>query len=360
VFISYVREDAHHVDRLQHSLEAAGVLVWRDTIDLRPGEDWRTKIRRAITDDALVFIACFSQKSLARHRAYQNEELVLAIEQLRERSVEDPWFIPVRLDECDIPDRDIGGGRTLRSIHHVDLFGDRFDKGAERIIDAVSRILGEDTRRARDLANQYTLACAAANAQDWDQALMAFTMITDIDPDYRDVQVRADNARKQQLIARLRTEVRRLHQAGQWAAVVRMGERLHGLDPIAADPDGLVTLARAELATTGKTERQAREKAERHTADQEPDTGPGQYFKLSSPSAAADSPRLAHTLTGRTRGWIARRIPAYSIMSVAFSPDGRLLASGGNEWFLPSASTENMEPVRLWDPATVPASSGVS
>ena len=120
----------------------------------------------------------------------------------------------------------------------------------------------EAERQARDLANHYALARAAEDAQDWDKALTAFTMIADIEPDYRDVRQRADNARKQQLIARLRTEARSLHQAGQWAAVVRVGERLQGLDPVTADPDGLVTSARAELAAVEEAERQAREEAE--------------------------------------------------------------------------------------------------
>jgi hypothetical protein len=52
VFISHVREDSRSVDRLQAMLEAAGVRVWRDTADLWPGEDWRAKIRHAITGDA--------------------------------------------------------------------------------------------------------------------------------------------------------------------------------------------------------------------------------------------------------------------------------------------------------------------
>src|SRR6185437_1742625 len=56
-FISYVREDARKVDRLQWKLEEAGVQVWRDTEDLWPGEDWRAGIRQAIQGDALVFIA---------------------------------------------------------------------------------------------------------------------------------------------------------------------------------------------------------------------------------------------------------------------------------------------------------------
>src|SRR5580700_10763034 len=62
-FISYVREDSDRVDELQRNLEATGISVWRDTADLWPGEDWRLKIRRAITDNALVFLACFSSRS---------------------------------------------------------------------------------------------------------------------------------------------------------------------------------------------------------------------------------------------------------------------------------------------------------
>jgi TIR domain len=144
-FISYVREDSHEVDKLQRTLEAAGVSVWRDTADLWPGEDWRMKIRRAITDDALAFIACFSSRSVARQKSYQNEELLLAIEQLRLRRPDDIWLIPVRLDDCDVPDLDLGGGRTLDSIQRVDLFGDKREVGIVRLLTAVLRILGQDS-----------------------------------------------------------------------------------------------------------------------------------------------------------------------------------------------------------------------
>ena len=88
-------------------------------------------IRRAITDDALVFIACFSQRSLSRSKTFQNEELTLAIDQLRLRRPEEPWLIPVRFDECEVPDRDLGGGRTLASIQRADLFGDNYEAAAK-------------------------------------------------------------------------------------------------------------------------------------------------------------------------------------------------------------------------------------
>src|ERR1700750_1044935 len=115
VFLSYVREDSAQVDALQKRLESAGIPVWRDTSSLWPGEDWRAKIRGAISRDALVFIACFSSHSSARQQSYQNEELLLAIDQLRRRRPDDPWLIPVRFDDCDVPDFELGAGRTLTS-----------------------------------------------------------------------------------------------------------------------------------------------------------------------------------------------------------------------------------------------------
>lgn len=141
-FISYAREDTPHADRLHSALEAAGVPVWRDTASLWPGEDWRSKIRSAITEDALVFIGCFSRASLARLKTYQNEELTLAIEQLRLRNPGQPWLMPVRFDDCEIPDVIIGGGRTLGSIQRCDLFGERSDAELRRLTHVVQRILG--------------------------------------------------------------------------------------------------------------------------------------------------------------------------------------------------------------------------
>lgn len=141
-FISYVREDAAGADWLQRELEAAGIRVWRDTEELWPGEDWRAKVRKAITGDALVFIACFSRNSVSRDKSYQNEELLLAIEQMRQRKPDKPWLIPVRFDDCVIPDWDIGAGRTLSSIQRADLFGDGDREIAVgRLVTSVLRLL---------------------------------------------------------------------------------------------------------------------------------------------------------------------------------------------------------------------------
>jgi MinD-like ATPase involved in chromosome partitioning or flagellar assembly len=142
VFISYVRENRRAVNRLQKALEARGIRVWRDTADLWPGEDWRQKIETAIVNDTLVFIACFSRQSNAREVSYQNEELTLAIDQLRLRRPGKPWLIPVRFDNCEIPDFLIGAGRTLASLQRIDLFGRRLPESTNRLVAMVLRILG--------------------------------------------------------------------------------------------------------------------------------------------------------------------------------------------------------------------------
>jgi hypothetical protein len=49
-------------------------------------------------------IACFSTAYAERDRTYMNEELTLAIDELRARPTSRAWFLPARLDECQIPD----------------------------------------------------------------------------------------------------------------------------------------------------------------------------------------------------------------------------------------------------------------
>ena len=143
VFLSYAHEDSAAVDRLQSALESADIKVWRDIYDLLPGQDLRSTIRRAITGNAFVFIACFSTASLARTRSHQNEELTLAIEEVRQRRIDQPWLIPVRLDDCQVPDRDIGGGRTMRSLVRIDLYGPKIADQTQRLVDSVLMILGQ-------------------------------------------------------------------------------------------------------------------------------------------------------------------------------------------------------------------------
>src|SRR5215472_5506288 len=150
-FVSYVREDSERVDRLQAALEDAGVRVWRDIAQLWPGQDWWAEIRRAITAENLVFIACFSGNSGQREVTYQTEELSLAVEQMRLRAPGTPWLIPVRFAPCNIPGLDLGEGRRLTSLQHVDLFDGSWERGIPRLLRVVLEVLHDRSAHLYDL-----------------------------------------------------------------------------------------------------------------------------------------------------------------------------------------------------------------
>jgi len=132
VFISYVHEDAAHVDRICETLKAANVDVWLDRERIAPGMRWQDAIRHAISQGAF-FMACFSKQYWDRPKTMMNTELGIAIGELGERRNDQTWFIPVRLDDCRIPDLTIRPGETLTHLQYVDLFRDWHD-GMRRIM----------------------------------------------------------------------------------------------------------------------------------------------------------------------------------------------------------------------------------
>jgi hypothetical protein len=141
-FVSYVHEDAEKVDDLCGFLDASGIEVWRDRDQLGPGEEWKSRIRRAIQRDALAFIVCFSDKSVAKARSYQNEELVLAVEEYRLRPPGRPWLFPVRFSEVELPEFELGAGKTLDALQRSDLFGARRELELARLANSISLLEG--------------------------------------------------------------------------------------------------------------------------------------------------------------------------------------------------------------------------
>lgn len=123
IFISYVREDSDCVDRLASALSAKSFDIWIDRTHLMPGMRWERTIRKAIRDGD-YFVACFSPRYVSKTETYMNEELIIAVERLRLMSRSRQWFIPVKLEECEIPDYRIGPGETLDRLQYVDFSSD--------------------------------------------------------------------------------------------------------------------------------------------------------------------------------------------------------------------------------------------
>ena len=136
VFISYCYENMPLVDRFCQKLTSQGINVWLDRNELVPGMQWRQAIQQAIHQGDF-FIACFSKEYSARDQTYMSEELTLAVERLREKPADKVWFIPVKLNECEIPDIDIGGGATLRDLQYINLYQDS-DAAIQQLLGIIS------------------------------------------------------------------------------------------------------------------------------------------------------------------------------------------------------------------------------
>ena len=138
IFISYVHENQRQVEKLYKALTNQSIDVWLNRDSILPGMRWKEAIRKAVQDGA-YFIACFSTEYENRQKSYMNEELILAIDELRQYSIERTWFIPVLFSECNVPAVSIGGGQTLLDFQWVNLYSD-WDAGFQKLL----RVLKSD------------------------------------------------------------------------------------------------------------------------------------------------------------------------------------------------------------------------
>jgi hypothetical protein len=114
VFLSYAREDVDAARRLYDILMEAGIDVWFDRVSLRPGEQWKTAISKAIRNSR-YFVALLSSTSTTK-RGYVQKEIREALNVLDEYPEEEIYVVPVRLDEC-MPTH-----KRLADLNWVDLF----------------------------------------------------------------------------------------------------------------------------------------------------------------------------------------------------------------------------------------------
>lgn len=134
VFISYVHEDNRFVGFLANILRANSLNVWLDKEQLMPGSRWKSAIRDAIRNGT-YFVSIHSKQRQNRSVSYANEELVVAIEEVRKRPISKPWLIPVVIDDSEIEDRDIGGGETLNDLQRCDLTN--WSEGIKKLMSAL-------------------------------------------------------------------------------------------------------------------------------------------------------------------------------------------------------------------------------
>jgi hypothetical protein len=138
IFLAHAHEDQALVQELYEWLKARGFNPWLDKFDLIGGQLWKTEIPKAIREAAVV-LACLSARSVEKKGYYQNE-FRLALAEFAKRPPGSIYLIPVRLDDCEVPDLEIPDlGISLRDIHRIDLW--EKGRGLEQLLRALRSAL---------------------------------------------------------------------------------------------------------------------------------------------------------------------------------------------------------------------------
>jgi tetratricopeptide (TPR) repeat protein len=197
--------------------------------------------------------------------------------------------------------------------------------------------------RGRQLADAYASAAAAEGAGDWGVAAREYGEILESEPAYRDAAARKQDCERRQQVADLQAELRRHAGVAEWRAVLAVDSELARIDPAAADPDGLATRARAELAAVQEeadrrdlVARLRSELAERAAAGDWPQVlGTISELRDLDPDTAAE-PSLVE-LAARARRELAGRAGpplrfpgitgfSWNVYALCWHPDGRRIA----------------------------------
>jgi formylglycine-generating enzyme required for sulfatase activity len=126
IFLCHASEDKAQVREAYHRLHTInGFEPWLDEEDLLPGQDWTREIPRALQKSDFILIF-FSRNSVAK-RGYVQREMKLALDALQELPEGTIHTIPVRLDDCEVPE-------SFQHYHYANLFA---PNGFDHIVHAI-------------------------------------------------------------------------------------------------------------------------------------------------------------------------------------------------------------------------------
>jgi hypothetical protein len=103
VFISYAKEDYTFAEKLYDFLKDSNFKPWLDKKEILPGQDWNYILRKSLRE-ANYIILLLSHTSVQK-RGYVQREFKLALEYYEEKLEDDIYLIPLKIDDCEIPER---------------------------------------------------------------------------------------------------------------------------------------------------------------------------------------------------------------------------------------------------------------
>ena len=137
MFLSYSRKDVDAVSKVYDDLRRLGADPWMDVANLTPGVRWKFELgqRISVCDAVLPFL---SSNSVDR-RGFFYEEVRQSLEMLRQMPEDRIYIIPVRLDDCKIPNE-------LSHLHCCNLFE---ETGMDRLTQSID-VLRKQKQRVAD------------------------------------------------------------------------------------------------------------------------------------------------------------------------------------------------------------------
>ncbi|WP_013325751.1 toll/interleukin-1 receptor domain-containing protein [Gloeothece verrucosa] len=134
IFLAHASEDKPQVLELYNKLQDEGYKPWIDKEDLLPGQSWPEEIPKAIRNSD-IFIACLSSTSVLK-RGYIQREFRLALNFMAEMPAGQIYLIPLKLDECEVPDlQQVDYGIALKNIQWLDYWK---PNGFERLLRTIN------------------------------------------------------------------------------------------------------------------------------------------------------------------------------------------------------------------------------
>jgi len=128
IFINYDREDSKSARALYSSLMRRRLEPWMDRDDIPGGDEWEKTIQSAIQESSNILVL-LSSRRLEKKNGYAQKELHMALEERQKSPPGKNFLIPVRLDDCEIPEQ-------LKGLNCIDLF-QSYKEGFGRILDAL-------------------------------------------------------------------------------------------------------------------------------------------------------------------------------------------------------------------------------
>jgi hypothetical protein len=119
-FLCYAKENSTGVREFRERLKTeAWVDPWFDEEDILPGQMWEESVTEAVHNSHAVII--FLSSIAVRTEGFFHKELKLALDAAAEKPDGTIFIIPIRLDDCEVPER-------LLPYQYVDYFGDEAHK----------------------------------------------------------------------------------------------------------------------------------------------------------------------------------------------------------------------------------------